>query len=110
MKNGKNFRKAVEQVEEKPYKLSAAMELLKKGWIDFLSSDFHARGGLKPYIRESREALSDVGADEQFRMLTSTNPARMLADEEPLPVQPLFEVPGLWNKVKRLLRGRGRGA
>lgn len=30
MKNGKNFRKAVEQVEEKPYKLSAAMELLKK--------------------------------------------------------------------------------
>ena len=30
MKNGKNFRKAVEQVEEKPYKLSVAMELLKK--------------------------------------------------------------------------------
>ncbi|MEE8256901.1 MAG: 50S ribosomal protein L1 [Acidobacteriota bacterium] len=30
MKNGKNFRKAVEQVEEKPYELSAAMELLKK--------------------------------------------------------------------------------
>ena len=30
MKNGKNFRKAVEQVEEKPYELSVAMELLKK--------------------------------------------------------------------------------
>lgn len=30
MKNGKNFREAVEQVEEKPYKLFAAMELLKK--------------------------------------------------------------------------------
>ena len=30
MNNGKNFRKAVEQVEEKPYKLSVAMELLKK--------------------------------------------------------------------------------
>ena len=30
MKNGKNFRKAVEQVEEKPYKLSVAMELVKK--------------------------------------------------------------------------------
>ena len=30
MNNGKNFRKAVEQVEEEPYKLSVAMELLKK--------------------------------------------------------------------------------
>ena len=30
MNNGKDFRKAVEQVEEKPYKLSVAMELLKK--------------------------------------------------------------------------------
>ena len=85
-----------------------AMELLKKGWVDFLSSDFHARSGLKPYIRESREALSDVGADEQFRTLTSTNPARMLADEEPLPVQPLFVVPGLWDKMKGMLGGRGR--
>ena len=30
MKKGKNFRKALEQVEEKPYQLSAAIELVKK--------------------------------------------------------------------------------
>ncbi len=85
-----------------------AMELLKKGWVDFLSSDYHARGGLKPYIRESREALSDVGADEQFRTLTATNPARLLADENPLPVQPLFVTPGWWDRVKGILGGRER--
>ncbi len=85
-----------------------SMELLKKGWVDFLSSDYHARGGLKPYIRESREALSAVGADEQFRTLTAITPARLLADEEPLPVLPLFVTPGWWDKVKGLLGGSGR--
>ena len=76
--------------------------------MDFLSSDYHARSGLKPYIRESREALSDVGADEQFRTLTATNPARLLADEEPLPVQPLFVAPGWWDRVWDLLGGGRR--
>lgn len=85
-----------------------AMELLKKGWVDFLSSDFHARSGLEPYIREAREALSDMGADEQFRTLTATNPARLLADEEPLPVQPLFVAPGWWDRVKDMLGGSRR--
>ena len=85
-----------------------AMELLKKGWVDFLSSDFHARSGLEPYIREARAALSDVGADEQFRTLTATNLARLLADEEPLPVQPLFVAPGWWDRVKGMLGGSRR--
>jgi protein-tyrosine phosphatase len=85
-----------------------AMELLEKGWVDFLSSDFHARGGLKPYIRESSEALSELGADEQFTTLTATNPARLLTDEDPLPVQPLFLAPGWWDRVKGMLGGNGR--
>ena len=85
-----------------------AMELLKRGWVDYLSSDFHARPHLEPYIREAREALEDVGAEEQFSMLTSINPARLLKDEEPLPVPPLFASPGLWDRVKELLGGDGR--
>ncbi|MFV2005947.1 MAG: tyrosine-protein phosphatase [Longimicrobiales bacterium] len=85
-----------------------AMELLEKGWVDFLSSDFHARSGLKPYIRESREALSEVGAEEQFRTLTATNPARLLTDEDPIPVQPLFVAPGWWDRVKGMFGGSGR--
>ncbi|GMR12325.1 MAG: hypothetical protein BMS9Abin29_0514 [Gemmatimonadota bacterium] len=85
-----------------------AMTLLKNGWVDFLSSDFHARSGLKPYIRESREALSDVGAEEQFRTLTATNPGRLMADEDPLPVQPIFVAPGWWERVGGLLGGRTR--
>ncbi len=84
-----------------------AMELLKKGWVDFLSSDYHARGGLKPYIRESMKALYHMGADEQFRTLTATNPARLLADDEPLPVQPLFVAQRWWDRVRGLLVGSG---
>jgi len=85
----------------------AAMDLLKRGWVDFLSSDFHARTGLKPYIHEAREALTDVGAAEQFSALTGTNPTRLLADEEPVPVQPFFVTPGLWGRVMGLFGGGG---
>jgi protein-tyrosine phosphatase len=64
-----------------------ALALLKHGLVDFLCSDYHARGRLR--IDEWYEALVGMGGREQAELLMVTNPARVLRDERPLPVAPL---------------------
>lgn len=64
-----------------------ASRLLARGWVDYLGSDYHARGRLR--LSEYHAAISSPGGHEQAELLTVTNPARVLADERPLPVAPL---------------------
>lgn len=80
-----------------------ARELLRRGWVDYVCSDFHARGA--PLIRDYRRLLEEAGGHEQARILTETNPARMLRGEAPLPVAPLLPArASVWQRMGRLFR------
>jgi protein-tyrosine phosphatase len=61
--------------------------LLGLGLVDYISSDFHARG--TPHLRGCSEALAAAGGGEQARLLMHDNAARMLDDLPPHPVPPL---------------------
>jgi protein-tyrosine phosphatase len=76
---------------------AAAIALLENGWVDFLSSDYHARG--RPHIAAYRQALLDNDGEEQTVLLMETNPERLLRDEAPLPVPPFAVRKSLWNRI-----------
>jgi protein-tyrosine phosphatase len=77
-----------------------ARRILIAGEADFVSSDYHARGepGLQRFVR----AMADAGFSEQAELLTITNPARLLAGQEPLrvpPIQMQTESRSLWERL-----------
>ena len=75
-------------------------EFLGRGLIDYLCSDYHARG--KCAVSACAEALEAAGGHEQLRSLMQTNHERLLADEFPAPVSPLEPaVTPLWKKLLR---------
>jgi protein-tyrosine phosphatase len=88
--------------------LRVALALLERGWMDLLATDFHGRPQLKLYVGEARDLLGDLGADEHFHVLTRTNPARVLAGEEPYPLSPLTVSRGFWSRLRSAL-GQGKG-
>jgi protein-tyrosine phosphatase len=71
--------------------------LLERGWVDYLSSDYHARGRCP--VLECRQELERRGAGEQAALLLETNPARMLAGQPPVPVPPLLAKRPLWRRM-----------
>lgn len=79
-----------------------ALQLLERGWIDYLSTDFHGRPGLELYLEEARDILERAGADEQFALLAETNPRRLMDDQEPLPVPGVEKESGLWERLRTL--------
>jgi len=85
-----------------------AFRLLRRGWIDYLATDFHGRPHLKLYKREAFEILEGLGAEDVLEVLTVTNPARILADEQPIPVDPLPDDRGFWARLKGLVQSEGR--
>lgn len=82
---------------------STAFELLRRGWVDYLSSDFHGRNQLKIYKKEAWSLLEALEADSLLSLMCVTNPGRVLSDEEPLPVPPLEAERGLWTRLKEIL-------
>jgi len=74
-----------------------AWGLLERGCVDYLSSDYHARG--KCAIQDAAAVLKRRGATAQLRALTKTNPERLLRNEMPVPVPPLdqHDAP-LWRR------------
>lgn len=66
---------------------SNAYDLLVRGLVDYLSSDFHTRGS--PLVRDYVLWMNEHGATEQADMLTRVNPGRLLNGEMPLPTMPL---------------------
>ena len=61
-----------------------AYDLLTRGLVDYLGSDYHTRGS--PMIRDYCAWMRDHDAEEQAQLLTEVNPARLLRGEMPLPV------------------------
>jgi protein-tyrosine phosphatase len=76
-----------------------AWELLSRGCVDYLCSDYHARGRVP--IEACRGAFEDVGGLESFDLLTRINPGRLLEGQEPLPVPPLERRLSLWQRLRR---------
>ena len=80
-----------------------AFRLLRRGWADYFSSDFHGRPDRKIYKQEAWGRLTALGAGESLVYLSLTNPGRVFRDEAPLPVPPLPVERGFWAKVKEIL-------
>lgn len=84
-----------------------AQVLLESGCVDYLASDYHARGRLT--LLECRNRLEADGCAEQAVLLLCTNPARLLEGEDPIDVAPLDRPERGWKERIRngLFPGRG---
>ncbi len=80
-----------------------AFRLLERGWVDCLSTDFHARPHLELHVGPAEDVLVARGAEEQFALLAATNPRRVLDGKDPLPVPSLPPDRRLWSKLRGLL-------
>lgn len=87
-----------------PEAQATGFRLLRRGWVDYLASDFHGHARLKLYKSEAWAALEELDAEEALTYLCLTNPARILSDEPPLPVPPLRAERGFWTKLKGMLQ------
>ena len=81
-----------------------AFRLLELGLVDYMASDFHGKGGLKIYKEEAWARLEERGADETLELLCRVNPARILEDLEPFPVQTLPPSSGLLDRIRGMVR------
>lgn len=85
-----------------------ALELLARGWVDCLATDFHGRPSLRLYVVEARQQFARIEGDaggrrwEAWQLLTRTNPARVLDGEPPVPVPPVGRGETLWSRVTSL--------
>ena len=77
-----------------------ASQLLRRGWVDYLASDFHAQSGARVYFQSIWDQLEALHAGESLIHLCLTNPARVSRDELPMPVPPLPPETGFWAKMK----------
>ena len=87
-----------------PEARTLAFRLLRRGWVDYLSSDFHCRTHLKLFHKEAVQRLAELGGAEQISLLTVTNPQRVFRDEEPVPMPPLPGERTLWARLRELLK------
>jgi protein-tyrosine phosphatase len=86
-----------------PEAQALAWDLLSRGWVDLLASDYHARG--ETWIREARAALREQGGEEQDRVLLAANPRHIIHDEPLENVPPLPSKPvGRWWRLRRVFR------
>lgn len=77
-----------------------SFRLLKRGWVDYLSTDYHGRPERDLHLGGARRLLEKEGGAEQFDLLTRANPLRLLRDEEPLPVPGLDLESGFWARLR----------
>jgi protein-tyrosine phosphatase len=85
-----------------PQARSNALALLQRGFVDFICSDYHARG--VPATTSARQALTELDGAEHADLLLNVNPRRMLAGEAPLAVPPLHIETSLTARVRRWFR------
>ncbi len=89
-----------------PEARAVASELLTRGWVDYLSSDFHARAHLKIHLTDAEDFFAMHDGQEQFQLLTVSNPGRVIEDLPPLPVPALRIREGIWDRFKRIFKSR----
>jgi len=80
-----------------------ARALLAAGAYDLLASDNH---GDERSLATARALLVAHGAADAAALLTEINPARLLADDAPLPVPGVSLPDGVWHEVRAWLRSR----
>jgi len=77
---------------------SIAWELLRRGCVDYLSSDYHSRG--KCIVSEAADELERRGGMSQLHALMTGNPERLLRNVMPDPVEPLDEeATSIWKRL-----------
>jgi protein-tyrosine phosphatase len=76
-----------------------AVALLEAGVVDYMGSDYHARG--EPRIMEYMAVLREGGHDGALTLLTETNPGRLLDGLPPLPVPPVRFARSLLDRLLR---------
>lgn len=81
-----------------------AFRLLESGFADFMASDFHGHSSLKLYKNEAWAALEERDGVESLDFLCRTNPSRMLLDLEPLPVPAIGPPPGIFTRLRDMIR------
>lgn len=75
-----------------------AVALLRAGLVDYLSSDYHARGAC--HAAAGRAEAARLLGEERAELLTETNPARLLAGQAPLEVPPVAqEKRPFWSRL-----------
>jgi len=80
----------------------AAWHCLKAGVVDYLSSDYHARGTC--LSGGAGERLAARGGGDQLKALTEYNGDRLLQGLDPTPVVPLGRPDSRWRRLKRAFR------
>ena len=88
-----------------PEARSVASELVARGWVDYLSSDFHARAHLQIHLEDAEDFFTAHDGMEQLQLLTVTNPGRVIRDQVPLPVPPLQIRAGFWAGFTKIFKG-----
>ena len=78
-------------------------EMLEEGLIDCLASDNH---GDSRSLRGVYTWLEEMGAAEQAHVMTTANPARLLADQHVRPVAPIPTEPGFLDRLRQLILQR----
>lgn len=77
---------------------SIAWELLRRGCVDYVCSDYHSRG--KCTVGEAAAELERRGGTSQLHALMTGNPERLLRNEMPEPVEPLDEeATSIWKRL-----------
>lgn len=76
-----------------------AWMLLEHGWADYLSSDYHARGECN--TATACELLTEHGGAAQVDLMAVTNPAGIIAGDDPTPVPPLRKQSRPWWRIGR---------
>jgi protein-tyrosine phosphatase len=84
-----------------------AWRCLEVGAVDYLSSDFHARG--KCLVSEAEGRIAARGGRSQFKVLTGLNGVRLLAGIEPTPVPPLDRPKSGWRRLTNAILGKRSG-
>lgn len=77
-----------------------AHDLLAEGLVDCMASDNH---GDERSLAIARDWLSEMGETGQADLLTRENPARILADEDVMPVPPLARRRGMFGRLREML-------
>jgi len=79
-----------------------AWRCLRAGLVDYLSSDYHARGNC--LVAEARAELASKGGGSQLRALSGLNGRRLVQGLDPTPVDPFARPESYWQRLMRALR------
>ncbi|HEX5520122.1 MAG TPA: CpsB/CapC family capsule biosynthesis tyrosine phosphatase [Longimicrobiaceae bacterium] len=85
-----------------PGALATVREMLRRGWVDLIGSDYHARPGRPLRMRHAYDQLVEWSGEEQAELLLAINPGRAIDGEEALPVPPLALSEPWWGRLRKI--------